>query len=80
MGIFSRSKGADVLDNRAASESSHDTRVADAQIHQNGHTDTEKDIDYDTSPVPFLTARTVMMTIIGSMAGMVYGYDTGQIS
>lgn len=78
MGMFSRS-GKFTLKNRS-SESSHDTRVADAQLHQNGRTHAEKNIDLDTSPVPFLTGRTIMMTVIGSMAGMVYGYDTGQIS
>ncbi|KAK4612339.1 High-affinity fructose transporter ght6 [Fulvia fulva] len=34
----------------------------------------------DDSKVPFLTARTFLMTILVSMGGICFGYDTGQIS
>lgn len=34
----------------------------------------------DDSKVPFLTMRTIMMTILVSMGGICFGYDTGQIS
>lgn len=34
----------------------------------------------DNSKVPFLTLRTIMMTILVSMGGICFGYDTGQIS
>lgn len=34
----------------------------------------------DDSKVPFLTARTFFMTILVSMGGICFGYDTGQIS
>ncbi|EME78315.1 uncharacterized protein MYCFIDRAFT_36929 [Pseudocercospora fijiensis CIRAD86] len=34
----------------------------------------------DTSKVPFLTTRTFLMTILVSMGGICFGYDTGQIS
>merc|ERR1712225_152555 len=35
---------------------------------------------YDDSKVPFTTARTFFMTILVSMGGICFGYDTGQIS
>lgn len=41
---------------------------------------TEKATHRDNSPVPFLTVRTFFMAILVSMGGMVFGYDTGQIS
>ncbi|KJX96670.1 MFS monosaccharide transporter like protein [Zymoseptoria brevis] len=34
----------------------------------------------DDSKVPFLTARTFFMTVLVSMGGICFGYDTGQIS
>ncbi|KAK4503377.1 hypothetical protein PRZ48_004292 [Zasmidium cellare] len=34
----------------------------------------------DDSKVPFLTVRTFMMTVLVSMGGICFGYDTGQIS
>lgn len=34
----------------------------------------------DDSKVPFLTLRTFMMTILVSVGGLCFGYDTGQIS
>lgn len=34
----------------------------------------------DNSKVPFLTIRTFLMTILVSMGGICFGYDTGQIS
>lgn len=34
----------------------------------------------DNSKVPFLTARTFFMTVLVSMGGICFGYDTGQIS
>ncbi|KAL9103068.1 MAG: hypothetical protein Q9163_001866 [Psora crenata] len=35
---------------------------------------------YDDSPYPLATWRTVVMGILVSMGGLVFGYDTGQIS
>ena len=35
---------------------------------------------YDNSPHPFLTWRTLVMGILVSMGGLIFGYDTGQIS
>ena len=34
---------------------------------------------YDDSKVPFLTMRTFFMTILVSMGGICFGYDTGQV-
>jgi hypothetical protein len=34
----------------------------------------------DDSKYPFMTARTFCMTILVSMGGICFGYDTGQIS
>jgi len=34
----------------------------------------------DDSKVPFLTVRTFLMTVLVSMGGICFGYDTGQIS
>ena len=40
-----------------------------------------KDAEFnDNSKVPFMTAKTLMMTILVSMGGICFGYDTGQIS
>lgn len=40
-----------------------------------------KDADFnDDSKVPFLTVRTFLMTVLVSMGGICFGYDTGQIS
>ncbi|KAL9126857.1 MAG: hypothetical protein Q9217_004165 [Psora testacea] len=35
---------------------------------------------YDDSPYPLATWRTIMMGILVSMGGLIFGYDTGQIS
>ena len=35
---------------------------------------------YDDSPYPLLTWRTFVMGALVSMGGLVFGYDTGQIS
>lgn len=40
----------------------------------------EKGIHNDESPMPFLTARTFFMAVLVSMGGIVFGFDTGQIS
>ena len=47
--------------------------------------DIEKDIgkplsDLDQSPVKFLRLRILAMAVIVSMGGLIFGYDTGQIS
>ncbi|CRG82934.1 High-affinity fructose transporter ght6 [Talaromyces islandicus] len=40
----------------------------------------EKGVDLVDSPIPLLTWRSVIMGILVSMGGFVFGYDTGQIS
>lgn len=35
---------------------------------------------YDDSPFPLATWRTIVMGILVSMGGIIFGYDTGQIS
>ena len=35
---------------------------------------------YDESPFPRLTWRTSMMALLVSMGGLIFGFDTGQIS
>ena len=41
--------------------------------------DPEKDAGtYDDSPVKFLTTRSLMMGVLVSMGGFIFGYDTGQ--
>lgn len=35
---------------------------------------------YNDSPYPLLTWRTIVMGILVSMGGLIFGYDTGQIS
>lgn len=40
----------------------------------------EKGVDLIDSPIPLLTWRSVIMGILVSMGGFIFGYDTGQIS
>jgi SP family sugar:H+ symporter-like MFS transporter len=40
----------------------------------------EKGVDLVDSPIPLLTWRSVIMGILVSMGGFIFGYDTGQIS
>ena len=41
--------------------------------------DPEKDVGtYDDSPVKFLTIRSLMMGVLVSMGGFIFGYDTGK--
>ena len=54
--------------------------TADSSNTSLSDVNTEKATQRDNSPVPFLTARTIFMAILVSMGGMVFGYDTGQIS
>lgn len=36
--------------------------------------------DHDDGPVPFLTLRTLSMAFMVSMGGMMFGFDTGELS
>jgi MFS transporter, SP family, sugar:H+ symporter len=53
-------------------------------VGQNDHPDVPaipaKEKFNDDSQVPFMTARTFFMTVLVSMGGICFGYDTGQIS
>lgn len=40
----------------------------------------EKGVELVDSPIPLLTWRSVVMAILVSMGGFIFGYDTGQIS
>ena len=53
-------------------DSSHTSSVQDVN--------TEKATPFESGHVPFLTARTFFMAMLVSMGGIVFGYDTGQIS
>ena len=47
----------------------------------NGHVDPEKEVGtYDDSPVKFLTVRSMLMGVLVSMGGFIFGYDTGRLS
>ena len=68
MGLFQRSKHAE-------HNNAPDGRMAtDQQVPS----DSEKDLGaYDDSPVQFLTIRSLLMGVLVSMGGFIFGYDTG---
>jgi SP family sugar:H+ symporter-like MFS transporter len=53
---------------------------ADFDIHSTDVDGILKNPNLDDSPVPRVTARTVVMALIAAMGGFIFGYDTGQIS
>ncbi|KAF4120939.1 MFS transporter, SP family, sugar:H+ symporter [Geosmithia morbida] len=53
----------------------HDPRSA---ATKEGRRQSEFDLDY--SPLPRVTMRTFVMALLVSMGGVIFGYDTGQIS
>lgn len=48
--------------------------------HSSGLTDQEKQEGVDDSPVPFVTWRSLALGAFVSIGGIIFGYDTGQIS
>lgn len=83
MGILNRSKKANNVGTATGrSSSEHTTDAATPPIgkdvvgdHENVGAD-----NLDDSTFPLLTLRTFLATVIASMGGMIFGYDTGQIS
>lgn len=65
-------------------ERQHVSARSSMTVGQNDHPDVPsipaKEKFNDDSKVPFLTMRTFFMTILVSMGGICFGYDTGQIS
>lgn len=59
---------------RHAEEQEHATEVPDSN-HEEKYSGT-----LDESPVPRLTLRSFIMTLFVSLGGLIFGYDTGQIS
>ena len=69
MGLFQRPKHAEHNDTPDGS------MAADRQLPS----DSEKDSGgYDDSPVQFLTVRSLLMGVLVSMGGFIFGYDTGK--
>jgi SP family sugar:H+ symporter-like MFS transporter len=48
--------------------------------HSSDLTDREKQDGYTDSPVPFVTWRSLALGAFVSIGGIIFGYDTGQIS
>ncbi|KAL2837516.1 hypothetical protein BJY01DRAFT_220887 [Aspergillus pseudoustus] len=48
--------------------------------HSSDLTDREKQHGYNDSPVPFVTWRSLVLGAFVSIGGIIFGYDTGQIS
>ena len=68
-----------VKDMLARKKAQLDPNVASSAASSEGAVK-EKGTAHDDSPMPFLTARTFFMGVLVSMGGIVFGYDTGQIS
>ena len=73
MGVFHRSQGSAPSSLSEDRESQVPTRTQ-APLHG------EKAGDYDDSPYPVMTWRVALMGVLVSMGGLIFGYDTGQIS
>lgn len=68
MGLFQRPKHAE------KTNFSDGNAAAGPQIPS----DTEKGIEaFDDQPVKFLTVRSMLMGVLVSMGGFIFGYDTG---
>ncbi|KAL3451326.1 general substrate transporter [Aspergillus insuetus] len=48
--------------------------------HSSDLTDREKQHGYNDSPIPFVTWRSLVLGAFVSIGGLIFGYDTGQIS
>ena len=71
MGLFQRPKHAE------ATKPQDNSGVTDLQPSA----DSEKIAGgYDDSPVKFLTVRSLLMGVLVSMGGFIFGYDTGSYS
>ncbi len=70
MGLLSRFK---------ASPSSSLTQEKETQVPAPDILDRDP-AEYDDTPYPLITWRVVVMGILVSMGGLIFGYDTGQIS
>jgi len=68
MGLFQRSKHAENA-NTPEGNGAADPRIGPDPDKEAGA--------YDDSPVKFLTVRSIMMGILVSMGGFIFGYDTG---
>jgi MFS transporter, SP family, sugar:H+ symporter len=55
----------------------HGERPSTADDSERGHKPLE---GYDRTPVRFFRFRIIAMGVIVSMGGLIFGYDTGQIS
>ena len=71
---FSRSKKAAVADDAA-----HHPDAYGRDVYPEGPGNLEKG-SYDDSPYPLITLRAAAMGFLVSMGGIVFGFDTGQIS
>lgn len=77
MGILQRFRGADHSDKKARDTTGSNTSPAAEE-----HADLEKEAGepLDNSHVRIFTVRVFLMGIIVSIGGLIFGYDTGQIS
>ena len=66
-----------MLQRKKAPRPDHSQPTSDSDVETN----LEKPLDaYDQAPVGFLRLRILAMAVIVSMGGLIFGYDTGQIS
>lgn len=81
MGIFNRHK-VDQSGIATGRSSSENTAVAATPPFGDNVVDREKvgGDNLDDSKYPLITFRTFLATVIASMGGIIFGYDTGQIS
>jgi hypothetical protein len=77
MGILQTFRGAD-----HTREKGKDTNGTNTPPNAEEHADLEKEAGepLDSSPVRIFTLRVFLMGMIVSIGGMIFGYDTGQIS
>ena len=75
MGLLSRRKEP------ASTSSVSSSHGKEAQVPTATSTTAKGDaLHYDDSPYPLFTWRTFIMGVLVSMGGLIFGYDTGQIS
>ncbi|KAF2766374.1 hypothetical protein EJ03DRAFT_330105 [Teratosphaeria nubilosa] len=75
MGVFNRKSNDAIVDITGGSEKADESGLTTPQHHD----DAEKG-NLDNSPVTVLRLRILAMALIVSVGGVVFGYDTGQIS